>query len=83
MANMPADQACRIVTGADEMDEVSVEKWWTEICSGRKPEKPREKPIQIPFRPQRKPHGVTKTRTRDLSIERRVFNRLRHEAYCL
>ena len=33
------------------MDEMSVEKWWNEICGRGKREKPREKPTQIPFRP--------------------------------
>ena len=47
---------------------------------GGKREKPREKPTQTLFRPPRKPHGVTETRTRDLSGGRRAPNRLRHEA---
>ena len=62
---------------------MSVEKWWNEICGRGKREKPREKPIQIPFRPPRNPHGVTETRTRDTSGGRRAPNRLRHEAALL
>ena len=57
------------------MDEMSVEKWWNEICGRGKREKPREKPTQTPFRPPRNPHG-----TRDPSGGRRASNRLRHEA---
>ena len=59
---------------------MSVEKWWNEICGRGKREKPREKHTQTPFRPQRNPHGVTETRTRDPSSGRRAANRLRHEA---
>ena len=62
------------------MDEMSVEKWWNEICGRRKREKSREKPTQTPFRPPRNPHGATETRTRDPSGGRRAANRLRHEA---
>ena len=64
----------------NEMDEMSVEKLWNEICGRGKREKPREKPTQTPFRPQRNPHGGTETRTRDPSCGRRAANRLRHEA---
>ena len=64
----------------DEMNEMSVEKWWNEICGRGKREKPREKPTQTPFRPPRNQHGVTETRTRDPSSGRRAPNRLRHEA---
>ena len=64
----------------NEMDEMSVEKWWNEICGRGKREKPHEKPTQTPFHPPRNPHGVTKTRTRDSSGGRRAPNRLRHEA---
>ena len=42
IARMPADHAWRAVIGADEMNEVSVEKWWNDICgrgNGRNPEK--------------------------------------------
>ena len=59
---------------------MSVEKWWHEVCGRGKREKPREKPTQTPFRPPRNPHGVTETRTRDLSGGRRTPNRLRREA---
>ena len=52
----------------NEMDEMSVEKWWN------------ENPTQIPFRPTRNPRGVTEMRTRDPSGGRRAPNRLRHEA---
>ena len=62
------------------MDEMSVEKWWNEICGRVKREKPREKPTQTPFRPPRNPHGMTETRTRDPSGGRRASNRLRQEA---
>ena len=62
------------------MDEMSVEKWWNEICGRGKRGKPREKPTQTPFRPPRNPHGGTETRTRDPSGGRRAPNRLRHEA---
>ena len=41
--------------------------------NGRNPEK---KPTQTPFRPPRKPHGVTETWTRDPSCGRRATNRL-------
>ena len=49
------------------MDEMSVEKWWNEICGKGKREKPRVKTTQTPFRPPRNPHGGTETRTRDPS----------------
>ena len=62
------------------MDEMSVEKWWNEICGRGKREKPRENPTQTPFRLPRNPHGVTETRIRDPSGGRRAPNRLRHEA---
>ena len=61
------------------MDEMSVEKWWNEICGRGKREKPREKPTQTPFRLPRNTHGGTETRTRDPSGGRRASNRLRHE----
>ena len=32
----------------NEMNEISVEKGWNEICGRRKREKPREKPTQTP-----------------------------------
>ena len=62
------------------MDEMSVKKWWNEICGRGKREKPCEKPTQTPFRPPRNPHGGTETRTRDPSGGRRAPNRLRHDA---
>ena len=62
------------------MDEMSVEKWWNEICDRGKREKPLEKPTLTPFRPPRNPHGMTEKRTRDPSGGRRASNRLRHEA---
>ena len=62
------------------MDEMSVEKWWNEICSRGKREKPREKPTQTSFCPPRNPHGVTETRTLNPSGGKRAPNRLRHEA---
>ena len=62
------------------MDEMSVEKWWNELCGRGKRETPREKPTQTPFRPPRNLHGVTETRTRDPNGGRRAPNRLRHEA---
>ena len=37
------------------MDEMSVEKWWNEICGRGKWEKPREKRTQTPFHPPRNP----------------------------
>ena len=85
VARVPADHACRTITRADEMkrkkmDEMSMEKWWNEICGRGKREKPREKPTQTPFRPPRNPRGETETRTRDPSGGRRAANRLRHEA---
>ena len=61
------------------MIEMSVEKWWNEICGRGKREKPREKPTQTPFRPPRNPHGVAETRTRDPSGGRRAAYRLRHD----
>ena len=64
----------------NEMEEISVEKWWNEICGRGKREKAREKPTQTPFRPPRNPHGGTETQTRDPNGGRRAPNRLRHEA---
>ena len=49
------------------MNEMSVEKWWTEICGRGKRDQSREKPIQTPFCPPRNTHEVTETRTRDSS----------------
>ena len=49
----------------NEMTKVNMEKWWNEICGRGKQGKPREKPMQTPFRPARNLHGVTETRTRD------------------
>ena len=64
----------------NEMDEISVEKWWNEIFGKGIREKPREKPIQTPFRPPRNPYGVIEAWTRDPSVGRRAFNRLGHGA---
>ena len=50
------------------MNEMSVGKWWNEICGRRKREKPREKPTQTPFGSPRNPHGVTETQTRDHTV---------------
>ena len=36
---MSANYAYRIITGADEMNEMGVEKWWNEICGRGKEEK--------------------------------------------
>ena len=63
-----------------KMGEMSVEKWWNEICGRGKQENPREKPTQTPFRPPRNPHGGTETRTRDPSGGSGAPSRLRHEA---
>ena len=57
IARMAADHAWRTITGVydikwNEMNEMSVEKWH-EICGKGKQEKPREKPIQPPFRQSR------------------------------
>ena len=76
---MPADHACRTITGADEMklnemNEMSVEKWWNEICGRENREKPQEKSTQTPFRPPRNPHGVTETWIWDPRGERWVSN---------
>ena len=49
----------------NEINEVSVEKWWNEICGRGKGEKLREKPTKTQFRSPRNPHGVAETRTRD------------------
>ena len=40
----------------ERMNEMSVEKWWNEICGRGEREKPREKPTQTPFRPPRNTH---------------------------
>ena len=58
-----------------------MEKWWNEICGRGKWEKPREKPTQTPFRPQRNPHGGTEKRTRDPSGGRRASNCLHNLIY--
>ena len=83
VARVPADHACAPSQGRmkwNEMDEMSVEKWWNEICGEGKREKPREKPTQTPFRPPRNPHGGTETLPRDPSGGRHASNRLRHLA---
>ena len=54
------------------MDEMSVEKWWNEICGRGEREKPREKSIQAPFRLSRNQYEVTETRTRDPSGRRQA-----------
>ena len=82
VARVLADHAwCTITRGMkwNEMDEMSVEKWWNEVCGRGKREKPREKSTQTPFCPPRNPHGGTETRTRDPSGGRRASNCLRHE----
>ena len=70
---MPADDACRTITGADKMkcnkmDEISVEEWWKEIYGSGKREKPREKPVPTPIRLPRILHG-----TRDSIDGRRML----------
>ena len=58
VARVPADHADAPSQGLmkwSEMDEMSVEKWWNEICGRGKREKPREKPTQTPFRQTTKP----------------------------
>ena len=37
---MQADHAYRTITGVDEMNELSMEKWWNEIRGRGKREKP-------------------------------------------
>ena len=83
MARVPADNACAPSQGLmklNKMDEMNVEKWWNEICSMGKLEKPREKPAQASFRPPRNQHGVTETRTQNPNDRRRASNRLCQEA---
>ena len=66
---MPADHApSQGLMKWNEMDEMSMEKWWNEIGGRGKWEKPREKPTQTPCRPTRNPHGVTETRTREPAV---------------
>ena len=62
-----------------EMDEMSVQKLWNEICGRGKLEKPREKPTQSSFRP---PNGVTEAANSgpQCSGWRRAPNYFRHEA---
>ena len=57
------------------MDEISVEKWWNEICCRGKREKPREKPTQTS-----KPTWSDRDANSGPSGGRRAPNRLRHEA---
>ena len=45
----------------NEMDEVSVEKWWNESCGWEKREKHLDKLTQTPFRPSRNTYEVTET----------------------
>ena len=66
----------------NEINELSVEKWWNKICGMGKLEKPREKPIQAPFLPPWNPHGVTKMRTQDPSGGRWASNCLHYGKYC-
>ena len=49
IARIPDDQAWRRIPGANEMNEMSVEKWWNKICGRGKREKSREKPTQTPL----------------------------------
>ena len=49
----------------EEINEMTMEKWWSEICGMGKQEKPREKPTQTQFDPSQNPLGATETRTRD------------------
>ena len=63
-----------------KMIEMSVEKWWNEICDSGNREKPCEKPTQTPFRPPQNPHGRTEMWTRDPSGGKRASNCLRHKA---
>ena len=37
-------------SGWNEMNEMSVEKWWNEICGSGNRKKPRENPVQTPLR---------------------------------
>ena len=51
---MPADHACRTITGAKEMkwneiNVMSMEKWWNKISGMRRREKLRENPTQTRF----------------------------------
>ena len=60
----------------NEVNDMRVEKWWSEICGRGKREKLRETPIQTAIRPPRNLRGVTERRTRDPSVGRRATNRL-------
>ena len=64
----------------NEMNDMSVEKWWNEICRREEREKLREKPSQTAFCPPRNLQAVTETWTRDPSGRRRAPRRLRHGA---
>ena len=80
---MSADQACRTITGADEMNwneinEMSMERKWNEILWHRKTGETPKNPAQIPFHPPRIQHGVIEKRNRDPSGGRRASNRLTH-----
>ena len=53
---MLADNFCRTIVRYDEMkskekNEMSMERWWNEICGRGKRKNPREKPTQAPFHP--------------------------------
>ena len=62
----------------NEMNEMSMEKWWDEIRDRVKREKRWEKPTQTSFRPPWNQHEVIETRTRVSSDGRQAYNRLRH-----
>ena len=62
------------------MDEMSVEKWWNEICGRGKREKPREKPTQTRFVHHETHVEEPRRELGNPSGGRRASNRLRHEA---
>ena len=55
---MPADHARRTITGVNEMNQMSGEKWRTEISGKRNYDKARQKPTLILFRPLQKLHRL-------------------------
>ena len=67
----------------NEINEMSVEKWWNEICGRGKGEKLGRKPTQSPFCPSRNTRAVTEKWTRNPSGGRRATNRLSHRATLL
>ena len=84
MAWVLADHACRTITGADEkklneLDEMSVEKWWNEICGRVKRKKPRENLLR-PVSSITKPTWSDRDVNSGPSVWRRMPNRLHHEA---